>query len=157
MYTKSIYIVSLSISFVAAQTNSIDPNSVDINTRGKYCSEYFVKMSLASEDQYTLTTTLVSWCNGQINTCGTLCNGDVNVNDCNSVSCLIELCHKHSPLHKDYSRSLVNTTTNPINVMYRTLLLMIAHVPPITRHRVSNTMSKLCLLLSANKSLRTAC
>ncbi|KAH8808352.1 hypothetical protein F5884DRAFT_366481 [Xylogone sp. PMI_703] len=60
MYAKSVVAVALFAGLAAAQSNiTIDPNSVDINTRA-------------------------SWCAGEINTCGTLCSGATSSNDCNT-------------------------------------------------------------------------
>ncbi|RFU30014.1 hypothetical protein B7463_g6302, partial [Scytalidium lignicola] len=62
MFAKSIVAVALLAGFTAAQSNSnttLDPNSVELNTR-------------------------VSWCSGEINTCGTLCSGATTNNDCDT-------------------------------------------------------------------------
>ncbi|RQM08314.1 hypothetical protein DH86_00003797 [Scytalidium sp. 3C] len=62
MYANSIVAVALLAGLSAAQVGSnstIDPNSVDLGTR-------------------------VAWCNGEINTCGALCGGDVNLNTCST-------------------------------------------------------------------------
>merc|ERR1711964_248358 len=61
MFVKSTVAVALFASFVAAQSttsnSSIDANSIDPTTRSQ-------------------------WCLGQRNTCGTLCSGDLQNNDC---------------------------------------------------------------------------
>ncbi|CAD6447144.1 a18eb855-566b-44d7-9f5d-3c0649a5f8de-CDS [Sclerotinia trifoliorum] len=62
MFIKSIVGLSI-VALVAAQSSSsnatIDPNSIDPSMRAQ-------------------------WCNAQLNTCGTLCNGAVNDNTCDT-------------------------------------------------------------------------
>ncbi|KAF7868620.1 hypothetical protein EAF04_005151 [Stromatinia cepivora] len=61
MFIKSIVGLSI-VALVAAQSSSnatIDPNTIDPSTRAQ-------------------------WCTAQINTCGTLCNGAINDNSCDT-------------------------------------------------------------------------
>ncbi|MCJ1253266.1 hypothetical protein MMC24_001077 [Lignoscripta atroalba] len=70
----AILFTSLLAGFVAAQGNNItiDPNSVSLTERN-------------------------SWCNGQVNTCGMLCGGQVDANNCTgsdlTYSCLCASNH----------------------------------------------------------------
>ncbi|KAK0104659.1 hypothetical protein ONS95_004934 [Cadophora gregata] len=61
MFVKSTVAVALFVSFVAAQSttsnSTIDPGTIDPTMRSQ-------------------------WCLGQKNTCGTLCSGDLQNNDC---------------------------------------------------------------------------
>ncbi|KAJ8058337.1 hypothetical protein OCU04_012529 [Sclerotinia nivalis] len=64
MFIKSIVGLSI-VALVAAQSSSsnatIDPSTVDASTRAQ-------------------------WCTAQINTCGTLCNGAINDNTCDTIN-----------------------------------------------------------------------
>ncbi|KAG4440000.1 hypothetical protein IFR05_004514 [Cadophora sp. M221] len=68
MFVKSTVAVALFASFVAAQTanSTIDPTTIPPLMRSQ-------------------------WCLGQKNTCGTLCSGDLNTNDCD-VTTLVYNC-----------------------------------------------------------------
>ncbi|RDW88915.1 hypothetical protein BP6252_00947 [Coleophoma cylindrospora] len=57
MFAKSAVAVALLASFVVAQNSTIDPNTVSATLRSQ-------------------------WCNGEINTCGTLCSGASSSNTC---------------------------------------------------------------------------
>jgi hypothetical protein len=62
MLFRSTAALALLASLVAAQTNNtIDPSSISSTTRAE-------------------------WCQSEINTCGTLCSGDINNNTCDSTT-----------------------------------------------------------------------